>query len=96
MVLCLQLCVDKILLKVLTISLLNLIFKTILVKPFTGFSTDGEFNSLRTKGSTRPVSVVQLKTDARSEARSTSVRQIERFLFPVVGEFFIFSSIIDT
>lgn len=86
--LCLQLCVSKVLLKkVLTISL---ILKSILVKLFTGFSTDGEFNSLRTKGSTRPVSVVQLKADARSEARSTSVRQIERFLFPIVGKFFPF------
>jgi len=74
----------------LTISLLNLIVKSILVKLFTGFSTDGEFNSLRTKGSARPVSVIQLKTDARSEARSTSVRQIEQFLFPVVGKFTFF------
>ena len=37
---------------------------------FEGFVTDGEFNSLRTQGSQRPVSVIQLIMDAKGEARA--------------------------
>ena len=66
---------------------LLMIFLSIFLYLSTGFSTDGEFNSLRTKGSERPVSIVQLKTDAHNEARSMSVRRIEQFLQPVVGRF---------
>ena len=40
--------------------------------------TDGEFSSLRTRGSKRAISVVQLVSDARSMSRSTRVTQIER------------------
>ena len=35
-----------------------------------GFTTDGEFNSLRTTGKSRPVSVVGLIQQARNQARS--------------------------
>ena len=66
---------------------LLMIFLSIFLYLSTGFSTDGEFNLLRTKGSERPVSIVQLKTDAHNEARSMSVRRIEQFLWPVVGRF---------
>ena len=44
----------------------------------TGFVTDGEFSSLRTRGSKRAISVVQLVSDARSMSRSTRITQIER------------------
>lgn len=47
-----------------------------------GFVTDGEFNSLRTKGSQRPVSIIQLIMDAKKEANSISFRRIERYLRP--------------
>ena len=47
-----------------------------------GFVTDGEFNSLRTKGNHRPVSVIQLLMDAKAEAKSTPSRQIESYLTP--------------
>jgi len=47
-----------------------------------GFVTDGEFNSLRTKGSQRPVSIIQLIMDAKKEANSTSFCRIERYLRP--------------
>ena len=50
---------------------------------FLGFVTDGEFNSLRTQGTSRPVSVIQLIMDAESEAQSTSSRQIESSLKPI-------------
>lgn len=46
---------------------------------FEGFVTDGEFNSLRTQGSQRPVSVIQLIMDAKSEARAIPSKDIEKF-----------------
>lgn len=49
------------------------------MKP-TGFVTDGEFNSLRTRGKDRPISIIQLISEARSGARSTRVTIIERSL----------------
>ena len=51
-----------------------------------GFSTDGEFNSLRTMGSHRPISVIQLMMNARTQARSISVKVIEQYLRPVKGK----------
>ena len=50
------------------------------------FSTDGEFNSLRTMGSHRPISVIQLMMNARTQARSISVKVIEQYLRPVKGK----------
>ena len=47
-----------------------------------GFVTDGEFSSLRTQGSQRPVSIIQLIMDAKKEANSISFQQMERFLRP--------------
>ena len=47
---------------------------------FVGFVTDGEFNSLRTMGCERPISILQLISDSRSMARSMRVSQIEGFL----------------
>ena len=39
----------------------------------SGFTTDGEWNSLRTKGNTRPLSVLQIRSDVRRKyARLTS------------------------
>lgn len=47
---------------------------------FKGFVTDGEFNSLRTMGSERPISILQLISDARQKAKSTSVTKIAKYL----------------
>lgn len=47
---------------------------------FSGFVTDGEFSSLRTMGKSRPISIVQLISDSRAEARSTPARRIESYL----------------
>lgn len=33
-----------------------------------GFVTDGEFNSIRTMGSSRPISIIQLIMDSKAEA----------------------------
>ena len=46
---------------------------------FTGFVTDGEFNSLKTQGSKRPVSVIQLTMDAKNEAQAIPSKNIEKF-----------------
>ena len=45
-----------------------------------GFVTDGEWNSIRTQGSERPVSVIQLLMDARKEAKSIRVTEIKKYL----------------
>lgn len=50
-----------------------------------GFSSDGEFNSLRTMGSKRPISVIQLMMNARAKARSMSVKAIEKCVRPIKG-----------
>ena len=51
-----------------------------IIVPFPGFVTDGEFSSLRTMGNSRPISIIQLISDARSEARSMPSRRIESCL----------------
>ena len=50
---------------------------------FTGFVTDGEFNSLRTMGSSRPISIIQLIMDSKAEARHINVNTIRQYLTPV-------------
>ena len=43
---------------------------------FPGFTTDGEFNSLRTKGNTRPLSVFQIRADARAKCSRVSLNKM--------------------
>ena len=50
---------------------------------FVGFVTDGEFNSMRTKGSSRPISIIQLIMDSKAEARHINVHIIRKYLTPV-------------
>ncbi|XP_035694410.1 uncharacterized protein LOC118428452 [Branchiostoma floridae] len=59
-----------------------------------GFVTDGEWNSLRTMGGSRPVSIIQLMMEAKAQARSLTAANIRRYLtlredaanpLPVVG-----------
>ena len=45
-----------------------------------GFVTDGEWHSIRTQGSERAVSIIQLLMDARKEAGSIRVNQIKKYL----------------
>ncbi|XP_070571310.1 uncharacterized protein [Ptychodera flava] len=45
-----------------------------------GFVTDGEFNYLRTKGASRPLSVIQLIMASKAEARGIHSNEIAQFL----------------
>ena len=45
-----------------------------------GFVTDGEWNSMRTQGSHRPVSVIQLMMDAKKKANKVHINEIRQFL----------------
>ena len=49
----------------------------------TGFTTDGEFNSLRWKGNTRPLTVLQVKTDARKVYQSKGFKTLMNVLTPI-------------
>lgn len=57
------------------------------INTISGFSTDGEFKSLRTMGSYRPVSVIQLMMDAKKEVKAMNARYIENCLLPYKGKF---------
>ena len=43
-----------------------------------GFTTDGEFNLLRTKGKTRPMSVVEIIMIVKKEAKSINVNTLTK------------------
>lgn len=47
-----------------------------------GFVTDGEWNSLRTRGGHRAVSIIQIAMDARKLAQSTKVVDLDKFFKP--------------
>ncbi|XP_028518505.1 uncharacterized protein LOC114576310 isoform X1 [Exaiptasia diaphana] len=51
-----------------------------------GFVTDGEFNSLRTAGSERPISIVQLIMDSRNEAKKINSNTIAKYLRPILRQ----------
>ncbi len=51
-----------------------------------GFSTDGEFNSLRTMGNHEVISIIKLIMNAKTRARSISVKMIREYLTPVNRE----------
>ena len=42
----------------------------------TGFTTDGEWNSLRTKGNTRPLSIFLIRADARTKFARTGITKM--------------------
>lgn len=45
----------------------------------TGFTTDGEFNSLRTTGKKRPISIVELIKNARNSAKSIKAADVNKY-----------------
>ncbi|XP_028518506.1 uncharacterized protein LOC114576310 isoform X2 [Exaiptasia diaphana] len=53
---------------------------------YKGFVTDGEFNSLRTAGSERPISIVQLIMDSRNEAKKINSNTIAKYLRPILRQ----------
>lgn len=52
----------------------------ILLNAFTGFVTNGEWNSNRTKGNTRPLSVLQIRSDVRSKYGRMSEKRMSGML----------------
>ena len=59
---------------------------TLYIYHYLGFVTNGEFNSLRTMGAERPLSVIGLIAIARKQATSERVENIKKYLTPVVKE----------
>lgn len=47
-----------------------------------GFTTNGEWNSLRTKGNTRPLSVLQIRSDVRAKYAKLKAKKLIRMLSP--------------
>jgi hypothetical protein len=46
---------------------------------FSGFTTDGEFNSVRTSGKSRPISIVGVIQEARNKARSIGEKKMTSY-----------------
>jgi hypothetical protein len=46
---------------------------------YLGFSTDGEFNSLRTRGKKRPISVLEIIKNSKEEAMKTKSSVVARY-----------------
>ena len=49
---------------------------------FIGFTTDGEWNSLHAKGYTRPLSVFQIRSDARRKYAHMSLQKMIAMISP--------------
>ena len=47
-----------------------------------GFVTDGEFNSLRTRGEERPVQLHRLRADIRNEVSKLSLTKLRNIFIP--------------
>ena len=52
-----------------------------------GFVTDGEFNSLRTKGAKRPLHLVQLIRDARESVSKKSEQYLLKLIVRIGGTY---------
>ena len=52
---------------------------------FVGFTTDGEWNTLRTKGNSRPLSVFQIRADVRSKYNCASMKKMVEMITPIIG-----------
>lgn len=48
-----------------------------------GFTTDGEFNTLRWKGNTRPLTVLQLKREACAKYQNKGEKTLLHMIMPV-------------
>ena len=54
---------------------------------FTGAVSDGEFNSLRTQGATRPVHLWQLIHDVKASVKRQSAKTLLAMLVKICGKF---------
>ncbi|XP_072046198.1 uncharacterized protein [Amphiura filiformis] len=71
--------------KDLTIRALQVELKTVMEElnmKVVGFVTDGEWNSLRTMGTTRPTSIIQLIMQAKEEASKMRIQRLEDIFKP--------------
>lgn len=50
---------------------------------YTGFMSNGEYNVFRYKGYTRPLSIFQLRSQARKKFKSIGVKRMKGMLTPV-------------
>ena len=50
---------------------------------YLGFVTDGEWNSLRTKGNTRPLSVLQIRADVRAKYSRMGFKTMSGMIMPL-------------
>ena len=48
-----------------------------------GFVSNGEYNSMRAKGYTRPLSILQIKAEARAKYSSSGIKAMLEMLTPV-------------
>ena len=65
----------------------------------TGFISNGEFNYLRSKGYTRPLSILQIRTEVRNVYNRMSQRELMNMLSPkgvICTVFLLFSLLIET
>lgn len=59
-----------------------------------GLTTDGEFNSLRWHGRTRPLTILQLRTESRAQYQNKSYKTMIEMLTPI-GKFNITANYIN-
>ena len=50
---------------------------------FTGFVSNGEFNYMRTKGFVRPLSILQIRSDARKTYAGLGEKTLRAMLTPL-------------
>ncbi len=50
---------------------------------FIGFASNGEFNTMRIKGYTRPLSVLQIKAEAKQKYMKMALRTMVKMLTPI-------------
>lgn len=54
-----------------------------------GFVTDGKWNSLRTKGNSRPLSVLQIRADVRMKYSHMNLKKMAGMLTPLCMYLFL-------
>jgi len=51
---------------------------------FLGFTTDGEWNSYRTRGNTRPLSIFQICVDVRAKYSCINLNKMIKMITPIL------------
>lgn len=50
---------------------------------FKGFTTDGEWSTLRTKGNHQPLSIFQIRSDARAKYARMKLQKMTKMITPL-------------